>query len=491
MTERGWRRVALAAFLCVAATGALAADAPPGAIANPTLLPRAILALRGEEWNQQQLRLSYDRTRGGTPEAPLTVWVGADYFDVIDGPRQSIDDLRLRRRFVIDSDRKTLINLSLYGEVMFRRVELLRRLQIAEALSRQPGHAALPDSLDRFWIESELGMTWRGRSEAPAIIDERHQGNRVEFFHRGQEVASFEPGGRLVPDGLTHGFGAFLHNTLPLHPRIADALVASGQVPARLEFTSEASGKGERIVLTLRQAELARGAFPLPRHVSLVLVPRGAGDPDAALMRQVLPDMINAISGQAQGGPRPVRAYRVAIDAAIRRGDVFEAALRLTELALQWGREAASCDPGDGEGRCHPRREINRLLHADPRSSAMFKAAALEDTAPDKAIEAWRRLDGQDVPGDYVVDVFLARLLSKKGARGAAARSFMAAFDGDPYLPVDYRELGNHFARVSRLDLAWLCYDLGRALPNRRSDDALAGIDEVEQEMVKTYPDLF
>jgi hypothetical protein len=491
MTRKDWRRIALVACLLAGAAGMRCGAAAAAAIADPTLLPRDILAMRGEEANDRQLRLVFDKTEDGKAVAPLTVAVGADYFDVIDGPRQSIEDLKLHRRYVVDDGKRTLVNLSLFGEVMFRRVELLRRMEIAQAMKRQPNHAPVPESLDRFWIESELGITVQGRQQSREPIAEKQQGERIGFYYHGREVASFEASGRLIPDGLNHGYLAFLRSALPLHPVIARDIAAKAEIPARLQFISEASGKARTIVLTLKSVAVADAPFPLPRHLTLVLLPEGSGDPETALMRRILPDMIEATAGRAQGGPRSVMDYRRAIDSAIRRGQAFEAVLRLTELALQWGRDAAACTPDDGLGPCHPRREINRLIRDDPRSTALFKAAELEDGAPQKALAIWRGLDGQDVPGDYVVDIFLAQLLSKRDDRKAAAEAFAAAFAGNPYIPLLYRELGNHFARVSRLDLAWLCYDLGRALPHRRDGDALAGIDEVEREMVGAYPDLF
>ncbi|MGH6988340.1 MAG: tetratricopeptide repeat protein [Stellaceae bacterium] len=488
--SRGSRRSLAFVLILVFGVANMNVAALAAAIANPALLPGQILALRGGERNDQQLRLVFDRTENGTPAAPLKVDIGADYFTVIDGSKESIDDLKLHRHFIVDNDKKTLVNLSLFGEVMFRRVELLRRIRLAQSLAKPPNHPPLPQSLDRFWIESELGMTWRGRKEPAALVAQRRQGNKVQFAYHGQEVASFVPSGRVVPGGLGHSFLAFLRNQLPIHPRIIDVVAGGGEIPQRLQFISEAKGTGERIVLTLRQTDVVHADFPLPPHLTLVLVPGGTGDPDAALMRQVLPDMVNAIAGRANGGPRSITTYRVAIDRAIRHNHRFEAVLRLTELALQWGRDAAACDPGDGLGPCHSRREIDRLIHDDSRSTALFKAAALENSAPDSAIRVWRGVTGQDVPGDYVVDIFLARLLSQEGKRQAAAEAFVRAYAGDPYIPLLYRELGNHFARASRFDFAWLCYDLGRALPKRRDHDALEGIDEVEREMLRVYPDL-
>ena len=229
----------------------------------------------------------------------------------------------------------------------------------------------------------------------------------------------------------------------------------------------------------------------MPEHLTLILLPQGANDPDVMLMREVLPRMTEAVSAKPADRQAQIAEFRGAIDRDFKEKHSFAAALRLTELALRWGRSATQCDDGTNAGPCWTKEEIDKKLRDDPRSVTMFKATAMQDRKPAEALKLWRDLDRGDVPNGYVVDIFLGRLLSERGERHAAAKAFIAAFAGDPGVVAIYRELGDHFARASRLDLAWLCYDLGRALPDRSPPDALTGIDTIEQELVKTYPDMF
>jgi hypothetical protein len=458
--------------------------------ANPTLLPKTILALRGDESDRTQLQLVFDRTRDGEAMPPLTAWIGADYFALVDGERVTITDLRLRRRFVVDRRAGTLVNFSLYGDVMFRRVELVRRIEIATALTKEPDHAALPESLDRFWIESELGIA--GADKLPAAMEQRQEGDTTQFLYGKQKVAAVTPSDTAIPRGLGHSYVTFLRRTLPLHPSIARWLGQTDHVPKQLEFISEARGKAEKMTLHLRSAATIDADFPMPPHLTLVLLPWGTNDPDVALMREILPHVTEAMAqGAAADRATRIAEYRAAIDRDFKEGRKFAAALRLTELALRWGRSATECDPSKDAGPCLNKPDIDRMLRDDQRSVAIFKATALQDRQPAKALTIWRDLDRHDVPNGYVVDIFLARLLSERGDRAGAARAFASAFAGDPGIVVLYRELGDHFARVSRLDLAWLCYDLGRALPNRSVPDALSAIDDVEQDLAEAYPDLF
>ena len=465
-----------------------AAERPDPLAANPTLLAETILALHGGQSDPAQLRLVFDRTRNGEREAPLTAWIGADYFALVDGDRLTITDLKLRRRFIVDRRAGTLVNLSLYGDVMFRRIELARRMKIADALTAKGGNAALPQSLQQFWIESELGIGAPGKPVA-AIVP-RRGGDRTQFLFNGQEVAAVTPGRNRVPADLSRSYGAFLRRALPVHPGIASRLGENAEVPQELGFTSEARGATDRIVLELRSAAIVSAGFPMPPRMRPVLLPSGSADPDVTLLRAVLPHMLEAMALRADDRSGEIARDRAAIARDFAAGQEFAAALGLTELALRWGRSAAECIPGP-DGSCRKKEELGQLLGADPQAAAMFRAAALQDREPAKALGIWRGLDRRAVANGYVVDIFLARLFSENGERVAAARSFAAAFAGDPGIVLLYRELGDHFARVSRLDLAWLCFDLGRTLPHREPPDALTGVDDTEEELAQAYPDMF
>lgn len=481
-----WLLLIVAALACLGAPPGRAQDRP---VSNPMLLPKTILAERGDERDHTQFKLVFDRTRNGAPAGKLSVLIGFDYFAVLDGNRMTISDMRLLRRFVVDNAAETLVNLSLYSDVMFRRVELIRRMEIASELEHQKDHPVLPESLDRFWIESELGIAGPGKLAAP--IEPRQEGDTTLFYYGEQKVASVKASDTEVPAPVRHAYAAFLRRTLPVHPVITTWLGKTATAPKQLDFLSQATGKEEKITLTLTSATSESADFPMPEHLTLVLLPQGSNDPDVLLMRQVLPRMTEAVTTHGVDRAAQIGEFRAAIDRDFKENHPFAAALRLTELALRWGRSATECEEGKGEGPCWNKDEIDKKLRADPRSVTMFKATAMQDRKPAEALKLWSELDRGDAPNGYVVDIFLGRLLSERGQRQAAAKAFAAAFAGDPFIVALYRELGDHYARASRLDLAWLCYDLGRALPDRAPPDALTGIDTIEQELVKTYPDMF
>jgi hypothetical protein len=480
------RRAATIALLLWSAAAARADDMPP--LAHPALLPEAIRALHGPEGESAVLRVTFDRTRDGAAAAPVEIVIGADYFALPGAQSETIYDLKLRRRLVIDRQAKTLINFSLFGDLVFRHIELARRMEIASTLSGLPGKSERPQSLEPFWIESELGLAWPGAA-VPATADQRNDADGAHFLFAGKNVANATASATLIPTELLHSYGAYLHQALPIHPSIAEALALTQRVPETLDYVSEAGGKSEKIALKLREAKLDSGDYPLPASLSLVLLPPLGADPDVATLHKVLPLMVAAVTRQV--APRPIESYRKAIDQALKAKQGFETTLLVAELALQWGRAATSCGSGDDPGPCHDKDEIEKAVSDDGRAMTMFRATASQAKEPEQALASWAGLKRDDVADGYVVDILMARLLSVRGKRAEAANAFIAAFEGNASIPTLYRDLGDHFARVSRTDLAWLCYDLGRALPGRADDDALSAIDALEQELAENYPELF
>jgi len=488
--ERKLRRFACLAFILWLPAAATAADeAPPSKpVASPALDSNALLTLRGGIAPGPQLHLIFDQERDGATREPIDVRIGPDYFDLESEDHATIYDLKLHRRFVIDRLTAHFSSFSLYGDLIFRQIELGRRLGITQSLTKAGQGKDVPAGLQPFWIEGELGLSQRS-AEQIKIERSRDENGVLRFRFAGKEIATLIRDTKPVPAALRHSFAAFLHDRLPIHPEIAEAIEATGFVPSQLVFTTEAKGETESVSLSLRSAEIAPGEYPLPQFLAPVLVPENGKDPDVALLRDVLPHMIDAEARRAGDGPRSVADYRRGIDAAFRHGKRFQVALLLAEMDLQLGRSATDCDTDAGDVPCHDGDEINDFLRDDPRANILFKAAALQVKKSDEAIAAWRGLDRKDVLDPYVIDMFLGRNLSLRGKRDAAGLSFRAAFAGNPYVPTLYRDLGDHYARVVRIDLAWLCYDLGRNLPGRQLPDALSDIDQLEQELTKQYPD--
>lgn len=487
VSRRRCRAIAWALAACVVLTPALALAAET--IAGPQLDAAALRRARDAKPGPE-LRLVFDLQHGASAPTPVTVWLGADYIDVVEAQHETLYDFKLRRRLLLNRTAGTFANASLYSDIAFRRVDMENRLSLLRALG-DSGHAKeIPVSLKPFWIESDLGVpTLAG--PPPTIKTETLADGAVRFRADDQEVALFAPEGAAQSPEIRRLFARFLRYRLPLHPDVIAAIARDGRLPQRIVFVTAAGDERRPAALILRRRDLVRSDYPLPLGLQPRPVPASAEDADASTMRTLLPIMLDAVAGKGGEGVRSLGDYRRAVDAAFQRKAGFDVALRLAAMTLEYGRAASDCASGPRDVPCHTTPEINQLLAGDKRATALYHAQAIETKDPAEAIAQWKKLKRDDAADGYVVDIFMADRLSLSGQRADAASAFVTAFRANPSLAGLYKDLGDHFLRGLRADLAWYCYDLGRALPGRSPADTLALIDTVEQEFAAQYPDFF
>lgn len=511
------RHCRLGVFSLVLGLLLLSAAGAAAEIAGPQLDAAGLRAARRAA-PEQQFRLVFDLHRGDAAAAPLTVLLGVDYVDMVEGERETLYDFQLRRRLNLDRAAQLFANFSLYGDVAFRRFELGKRLTLAEMFGEASQGDAPPLALRPFWLESDLGL--RSRAEQPPVIRQNITGGgEMRFRVDDEAVALFAPASQVVPVELRRSFARFLRLRLPIHPDILAAVSLDGRLPQRLVLVSVNADERRPIGLVLKAAERLKGDYPLPASFESRPLAGQAGDVEALSLRGLLPVMLDAVAGRIGNGPRPLVDYREAVDHALERREGFAAMLLLAEATLQYGVRAGDCVTGpDGGAVCHRAQELGRAFAADPRAALFYKAQTAEPKDPAAAVAVWEGLKRDDVPNGYVVDAFLADRLSAGGHRQDAMGAFSRALAGDPYLAGVYKELGDHFLRASRTDLAWICYDLGRALPgpalpgrdandplaavmrrwiedlpvpSRDANDPLAAVDTLEDELARAYPEFF
>ena len=486
------RSLGFLGFLGIWAALFLALSAPvadAAAIAGPELDAAALRAAR-DVAPGPQLQLIFDLHRGDAPPVPLFVLLGTDYVDILEGGRETLYDFRLERRLQIDRAARVFANFSLYGDVAFRHFELGKRATLADMVAQTPTAGGLPLELKPFRIESDVGLLL-GVKDEPAIEQRTLPDGAIRFSVAGQEEALFAPAREAVPAELDKSFAHFLRLYLPIHPKILSAIALDGRLPQRLVYVSDAGGKRQTAGLVLRRSLHRDGVFPLPADFEPRPLAGDATDEEALALRGLLPLMLQAVAGKAKGGPRSLADYRRAADEALRQGRTFAAALQLTEAAMQYGADAADCSVSPSDVPCHEPDELSRRFAADPRAAKLYEARMAEPKDPQAAVSLWESIKHDDVPDGYVVDAFLGDRLSAEGHREDAMGAFARALQGNPYLASVYKELGDHYLRASRTDLAWVCYDLGRALPGRDPHDPLAAVDELEAELKSIYPEFF
>jgi len=475
---------AVLAFVLLAASGAGAAE-----IAGPSLDAAALRAARGAAPGPE-LRLAFELRRGSGPGAPLTAALGTDYVDIVEGGREMLYDFRLRRRFMLDRAHQTFTNLSLYGDVAFRRFELGKRATLG-AMYRDATHDAEPPlSLKRFWVESDVGMVGDAPARA-AVAEEMLTDGALKFRFDDQEVALYAPARQAVPLEFRNSFQHFLRLRLPLHPEIIAAIARDGRLPERVVVVDIVGDERQTEGLVLAGRQRAFADFPLPPEFAARPLEGLAEDDEARGLRALLPMMLDAARGQYGKGPRPLAEYRRAIDEAFHRQQGFAAALAIAEMTLQYGSTASDCKLGPRDIPCHGAAELGPFLAADARAMRLYDAQTRAPKDAQEAAQLWQGLGAKDMANGYVIDAFLADRLSASGHRREAMGAFARALAGNPYLGSVYKLLGDHYLRASRTDLAWICYDIGRALPGRPANDALTEVDELERSLAMQYPGFF
>jgi tetratricopeptide (TPR) repeat protein len=465
----------------------LAAAAEAAEIVGPQLDAAALRAARGAS-RGPGLQLTFDFRHGDAAGVPLIAQLGTDYVDVVEAGRETLYDFKLKRRLMLDRAQGVFANFSLYGDVAFRRFEVGKRLTLSAMSDESARGEGRPLSITPFWIESDLGMP-TGAKDLPKIEQDTLPDGAIRFRAAGQEVALFAPASEAVPSIVRDSYARFLRLRLPLHPEVVAAILRDGRVPQRLVFVTVSGYDRHPVGLVLTKSLRIEADYPLPARLEPRPLAGQAEDQEALSLRGLLPLMLEAVAGKRGGVSRSMAEYRRAVDQALSDRKDFAAALLLAEMTLQYGPTANDCSTGPGSAPCHDPYELSLRFARDPRAAQLYKAQTTESKDQAEASRLWETLRHDDVPGGYIIDVFLADRLSASGHRQEAMGAFGKALQVNPLLTGIYKKLGDHFLRASRTDLAWLCYDLGRALPVQGTDGPLAEVGELEQKLEAQFPD--
>ena len=462
--------------------------------AGPHLTAEALHALHGP-YDGLELQLLVTGSSGAEAEKARVVTLGPDYLAVASEDGQTIIDTKLKRLLRIDREAKAFYNNSLFAPAAFVERELKKRIDLRDAILRA-GVAAekAPPNLKTFWIESDLGA--EVDRDAPLALDRiDHDDGSVSVLFEGEVVASWSLSQIPLTSAQQQKLRLFMQYHLKLHPRLRRAMLAEGKLPARIRYKRF---KGDRLLeesLRLALSQRRRAAYPLARDLEVRPEPR----PDAAFGREVYPVMVAAAYGQQGQGPTAFPGYLAAARAAIGRGALFDAWLTLMEATLHYLPRSAFCPEGTAGGRdCIGRQVVQDVLLKDERIRELQTALALEQRSRESElmIERLGRISREGTSKAYLLDVFRGNALSQRPDLRETFALDPAALISQgirksPYVPSFYKDLGDHFARNLDFVRAFLCWDLGRALPQGATNESLLPITALEADLQKRFPDFF
>jgi hypothetical protein len=323
------------------------------------------------------------------------------------------------------------------------------------------------------WSESELGAI-NPDQPRPKIDQQTGADATLRFLHDGQEIARFAPSpSPLAKLALRH----LLRLTTALHPFIVEAIAATEHVPATLTYLRSSDQDLRRETLNLRSADEVVQDYPLPASFQAVPLPPGA--PQA--LAELLPVMLDAVAGRMGTGPRTIASYDDAIREALSKGAKFQAMLLAMEKHLQHGDAVPGAmqfqyvfDKTRGDSR------VEQLLYALDQAKD-----------PKGRLKTLRGIDRSDLSNAYVLDDYIANDIGAAGDEQDPFPLFESAIRGNPYMAGYYKDLGDQFFGGYQMDLAWLCYDLARAVPGHERAPVPAAIDDLEQGLRRDNPAYF
>jgi hypothetical protein len=481
--------IAVVLLLFMPILSAAAGEAPS---AGPQATALQVRAARGELRMPGRKIIFNVSEDGGIAGEKLTLTLAHDLVVVSRGSTDKLYDFALRRILTIDRTSRSFANTSLYGNLAGRVFEAQNRAFISGALNAAKVETQ-PQQLDAFWAASELGVVLPNQA-LPTIERRAEQNNSIVFSYGGQEVARVTPSSVQLSAEELRRLGSFLHYECALHPEIVSALLATGRLPQKFAFERAMGLKRTRVTYELASVEAIEVTYPLPGDYRADPLPARSGDTASEEFRTLLPIVLEAIALRHGGGPRSVSDYEMAIDHALSSGKGFQALLLAVELSLQHGNSTANCATTPVPQPCHSLGEIRTVIGNDERAESYIAAMQAEQVGRDvgKAMMIWRAIPRDDLVNGYVIDDHIANAMTAKGMLGGETLSmFASAIRGNPYAPTFYKDLGDYFARQYRTDLAWLCYDLGRDLPDANATPVLPSITNLEKRLATDFPQFF
>ena len=461
---------------------------------GPHLTAEELQSLHGA-YDSRELQLLVTSSQGGAGERTRVVTLGPDYVAVASEDGQTIFDTKFKRLLQVDREAGAFYNNSLFAPAAFVERELEKRINLHKAVLRAGIKAdKVPPNLKTFWIESDLGA--EADRDAPLELERiEHDDGSVSVLFEREVVAIWSLSQIPLTLGLQQKLRLFMQYHLKLHPRLRRAILTEGKLPAEIQYRRFKGDQLQEENVRFALSQRRRAAFPLASDLESRPEPRS----DAAFERDLYPVMVAAAVGREGRGPTTFPSYLAEARAAIGRGALLEAWLTLMEATLHYLPRSAICPEGTAGGSdCIGRQVVEDVLLEDERVREVQTALAMGQRAgkPKELIERLGRISRKGISKGYLLDVFRGNALSQRPDlletfKLDPVALIASGIYASPYVPSFYRDLGDHFARNLDYVRAFLCWDLGRALPDGATNESLLSISALEADLERRFPEFF
>lgn len=478
---------ALAVAFVVLSAGASAAER-----AGPTWLAADYIAAHPAE--SQEWRLHYGARDFGSELGSAFVIGLADTYAYVETPtRITIYDFTVERVLTFDRAADRFDSASFYMHPAAVLGELQNRLKVVapllQMLEQGGGTGAVPlTSVDRFWIESDLGVI--GPAEgAPAISVTDEADGTTRYVYANEVVATIVAAEHAIPAEAAHGLDIVLRRLTRLHPAILSDVAGRNVIPQSLSYVIYGTDNVARTAsIELREIEELMSAYPLPASAA----PGNSGL--SPTLAPLVSEVRTIVGGERDERFRSDSDYQQAAMAAAAQGQWLAVQLILFERQLQYGPEAPCEDPSV----CFDAAANEAAMLADPDVVA-YRAALEQDQSggdPTTVIETLRGFDRSSFMNPAIVDLLVANTMSVNRIEPAAGEPgpeqlLLGYIASNPYVGAAYNDLGQHLWRIQRPAEAWQMFDLARAFGPVPGLVPLMQIDQAEQTIKRAAPAFF
>ncbi len=362
--------------------------------------------------------------------------------------------------------------------------------------------AAAPDargaSMSTYEAETELHLNAGG-----ATLVRKPGRNGADYTAAGKRMVRTSGAAGALRPGEVHRVLRFLTLATPVHPEVRRDIAAAARLPALIELEGLGPGQNERETLAISKVDRVAYAYPLPPGLAPEIEAPGWSK-DAAMTGAVRA-AVAAIRDPA-AHPEPI------MDDLISRATAAADARQPVQVLFSYFAavqlHAAALNPGAARARLQPMLAVLTPALKDPRAAAIWEASRL---AGDGAAKGDRQaavrtiLDLGADAGDQADfrDITLGNLMQVSKDRDgwdpvlqarlpdSATTCFWRSIAVAPWPANTYHDVGIALLGEDRVDLAWLAFDLGRAVDPTWRDGVMSTIADAEQRLETTLPDFF
>lgn len=382
-----------------------------------------------------------------------------DYLEIQDADGRVVHDFLSNVSHLVNGD--SYVRRSLYADIGFRVMELKNRLFLLEAL-RQAKVDAVPGG------EVEVEHLFAVDDEQTEANISKTEGATVSYGSEGKLLAEFSSKGKKLTPEQSRAFVRFVRYYCGGHPDILSDVQVRGVLPERFRVDVSNVAEVTSYAMTTVSSAVCDPSRPDFSGLRPTVLPPEPLGTLVALALQLTPEAVPTAQALLQS-----RA-----ETALAEGKALSSVLLLFEVLLM-----------GGDGPPALLSEGRAQFEANADSKALFDALMAGSKDADLGAEMFQALEPRAGEQAHILKIFRAGMLVASDKRADAARLYLEALLVNPALAGAWKDLGDIYHANYDMDMAWLCWDVGRKLAPKHM--MLQDVNRLEHSLRINYPGFF